>query len=85
MRARKTLKLCNRRGATRLGVLMAMFIAATLVGCEESQNCFPLGSSCTDAEGFSAFFESNVPCCEGVCTDQPPPPNQNNVVVKACQ
>jgi len=85
VRARKPLQLSSRRGITGVRGLMIAIIGLAFVGCEETQACFPLGSSCTDATGFSSFFAANVPCCEGTCQDQPPPPDTPNLIVKSCE
>lgn len=80
MRARKLLQRFDRRGITRLGLLTTALIAIVASsGCEESQACFPLNAECSDAAGFSGFFESNLQCCEGTCTAEAnplPPPQQ---------
>lgn len=69
----------------RWGVLLAGLAVLFLSGCEEGQSCFALGESCTEAAGFSEFFESNVPCCEGTCTPIPPPPGEEAFEFAECQ
>jgi len=65
--------------------LAGLLAGATLVACEDTQACVPLGAGCTDADAFSFFFSAEVPCCEGTCTDQPPPPSNPDAVIKLCE
>ncbi len=86
MKARKPEQLSHRRARYSVRVLPALLFAVALVGCGEgAQSCFPLGTDCSDAAGFSEFFESDVPCCEGACTPQPPDPERPNVIPLACE
>lgn len=72
------------RARAGAGVLLAAVLA--LAGCtEQTQNCFPYGSSCTDAAAYSEFFEPSAPCCQGSCVDAPPDPQNQNAIAKECQ
>jgi len=62
----------RQRGSARWWLAAPIFLALVLVGCDDTDACFPITTSCTDASGFSDFFATNVPCCEGVCTTLPP-------------
>jgi hypothetical protein len=67
----------RRRGPSRVGVLLALLVCVGLVACEEQQQCFAIGQSCTQASAYSEFFSPGAPCCEGTCTPLPNPPGQN--------
>jgi hypothetical protein len=75
----------RRPGWRSAGALALLLAIAGLSGCEESQACFPLTASCTDAASFSQFFAPDVPCCEGTCTAQPPDPSAPNVPILICE
>lgn len=64
---------------------MLFFLATALVGCDDTQTCFPLNGSCTDASGFSDFFQQGVSCCEGTCTQISGPPVSSGPVARLCQ
>lgn len=73
-------------GWRRTGLALLLFAVAALVGCDDSKNCFPLGGSCSDASGFSDFFEQGLGCCEGTCVQTSPvPPSTTGPVTKICQ
>lgn len=62
-----------RIGITGLWLTMLLFSLSALGGCDDTENCFPLGGSCSNASGFSDFFEQGVSCCEGSCVQLPGP------------
>ena len=64
---------------------IVLFSLGALVGCDDSENCFPLGGSCTDASGFSDFFEQGVNCCDGTCVQIAGPPVSTGAVVRQCR
>lgn len=86
MKAREPEQLSHRRARYSVRVLPALLFTVALAGCgEDAQPCFPLGVDCSEASGFSLFFESNVPCCEGACTPQPPNPDNPLITPLACE
>lgn len=73
-------------GRSGLWLTVLLFAIAALAGCDDSKNCFPLGGSCSDASGFSDFFEQGLGCCEGTCVQTSPvPPSTTGPVTKICQ
>jgi len=72
-------------GLAAIGLTMLLFFSTALVGCDDSQNCFPLNGRCSDSAGFSDFFEQGVNCCEGTCTQIAGPPVSSGNVVRLCK
>ena len=55
-------------------IVSVALAALGLAGCDDTQPCFPTGARCDQSAMFSEFFQPNVPCCQGTCTQVPRPP-----------
>jgi len=67
-------------------VCVVLLALAALVGCEDTEQCVPLNTSCTDASKYSDYYSMTVQCCEGSCIDVPPPPgSQGSPTTKECR